>query len=647
MSSKSLDFVIGLVDKFTSPLQSVLKGVEKLEKVTDKTTKSLQKIGTGALAIWGVGKAFSALVDPAQEMQKALDLAEIGGVKELDKMRKQAKLFAGEYAINAVDFVNSSVLIKNSIAGITDRALPKMTEKVNLLAKATGTSAEESTKYMAKMFEEYKQTAIQIGGINFADHIAGMAAYAKQNFNMSPAQMQAMMEGSKNVGASYGVDMTEQFAVLGMLNKSMGSGGAGAYEQMLKNTQKAAGQLGLSFTDANGKLLTMPEILDKIQGKFGKNIDGNIKAQQALEQAFGSGAEAIKTLLKDSDTFDQHLTALGKNNGLSIVQKMAEANVKPWDKIAAKIDNMKESIGRTLLPIFSPLFNMLDKTVGRIALWFEMFPNLAKWIGIVVGAFMALAAVGAVLSIVSGALSLMLSPITLIVLGIAAVAAGAYFLWNNWDKVITWISDKWNAFLKLLDSIPVFKPIAMALRFLVAGFSIAFNTISKLWNYLTTSFTDTFAFQSLMLIFESVGDCFNAVIALITGDWDGFVDAITNNKIIKAFMSIGKSIGDIFNSVVKFIKNIFIDSINSIIKVANYVPGINIDLIEREDVNTSSNLLTGTSINDIEPGGISQEIRNSQSQSVDNSKNINSVYITMPAGLTPDQLREWEFLKNG
>ncbi|WP_392551240.1 phage tail tape measure protein [Orbus wheelerorum] len=600
---KSLDFTIGLVDKFTKPFKGIGKAIEQLEKVTNRTTQSFQKIGTGAIALWGVGAAFSALIEPAEEMQRALDFAGLSGVKELDKMRKQAKSFAGEYATSAVDFVNSSILIKNSINGITDRALPKVTEKVNLLAKSTGASAEESTQYMAKMLNDYKQTAIKMGGLNFVDHVSNIAAYAKQNFSMSPGQMQSMMAGANNAGNNYGVDMSEQFAVLGTLNKSMGGAGAGSYEKMLDNMQSAGRQLGITFTDTNGKLLAMPEILTKLQDKFGKNIEGNVKAQNALNRAFGGGAPAVKALMKDSDKLNQHIKAIGQNNGLNLVQKMAEANVKPWDKINAKINNMRESIGRVLLPVFNPLFKMLDGTVGKFSKWLEMFPNLAKWIGIVTAAFLALAAVGAVLAIVGGALSLILSPITLIILGIAAIAAGVYLLWDNWGTIIGWISKK----------------------------------------------------------------------------WDEFASMITNSPIVKKISEIGKSISSGFGSAIKYIKNKFIDAVNWLIQKANYLPGVNIDLIKRDDDESElvskvtkspdqalaltpvlnpapisaptlipqTNILTGTSINSVDPGGISKEIKNSQSQSVDNSQNINSVTISAPNGLTPQQLQEWQALQNG
>lgn len=50
----------------------------------------------------------------------------------------------------------------------------------------------------------------------------------------------------------------------------------------------------MSFVDATGKILPMGDILDRLQARFGRNIEGNVAAQQALDDAFGSGADVIK-----------------------------------------------------------------------------------------------------------------------------------------------------------------------------------------------------------------------------------------------------------------------------------------------------------------------------------------------------------------
>lgn len=51
----------------------------------------------------------------------------------------------------------------------------------------------------------------------------------------------------------------------------------------------------MSFVDATGKMLPMGDILQKLQSKYGQSIEGNVKAQQALDAAFGGGADVIKS----------------------------------------------------------------------------------------------------------------------------------------------------------------------------------------------------------------------------------------------------------------------------------------------------------------------------------------------------------------
>ncbi len=57
------------------------------------------------------------------------------------------------------------------------------------------------------------------------------------------------------------------------------------------------------------------------------------------------------------------------------------------------------------------------------------------------------------------AAALLANPITWIVVGIAALVAGAIWLWNNWDQVSTWLSAAWGkmkeAFSAALDSMAV------------------------------------------------------------------------------------------------------------------------------------------------------------------------------------------------
>lgn len=105
-----------------------------------------------------------------------------------------------------------------------------------------------------------------------------------------------LMEGARGVGTNYGVGLDEQLAVLGQLNRTLGTEASSAYEGFMTGAMEGAKKLGLSFTDSTGKMLSMPEMLIKLQGKYGKSLEGNLKAQAELDAAFGDSSAVIKHL---------------------------------------------------------------------------------------------------------------------------------------------------------------------------------------------------------------------------------------------------------------------------------------------------------------------------------------------------------------
>ena len=634
--SSSLDFTIKLTDRVTAPLKRVQA---QFKSFNATAVNSFKKIGGGGLALFAVAKSITALLSPAEEMERALKNASIGGVSSINELRTAAKKFSAEYGTSAIDFVNSASSIKSALAGISDHDVPQATAAMNMLSRATGESVDTSTAYIEQMASNYKNTANKIGQLNFARHAAGIAAYAKNNFNISTQQLQSMMQKTKGAAANNGVSMAEQSVVLSMASKSLGNGAAGSYAALYKNLGKAGKELGLSFADANGKMLSMPEIIAKIQGKFGKDLSKNIKAQELLDKAFGSGADIVKTLANNSDELNQHVKEIGKGQNFKLMQKMAQGNVKPLERINAQFMNIKESLGRALLPVLTPVMKTIGGLIGKFSKWLEMFPNLAKWLGIVTVAFMGLVAVAAIFAVISGVISLLLSPITLIIVGIAAVIAicwvfrkqivaaiGAVIAkfqewWSNIKRVFTgfWDSIKNTTFVKVL----------------INSVEILYKTVCAIW--------------------LGIGNAFNNVVTRITNIWNKFVSFFTNFSFIESFSKIGESLIKMFSNAWKRIKNMGVAVINAIIEGLNHVPGVNIKLLEYEQldetektpVSTTKSPITSTVVSGIEPGGLSREIQNSKSQTIDNSKKIQSVTINNAQPLTPAQLQEWETLYAG
>ena len=634
--SSSLDFTIKLTDRVTAPLKRVQS---QFKSFNATAASSFKKIGGGGIALFAVAKGITALLSPAEEMDRALKNASIGGVSSINELRTAAKKFSGEYGTSALDFVNSASSIKSALAGISDHDVPQATAAMNLLSKATGDSMDASTAYIEQMASSYRNTVNKVGQLNFARHAAGIAAYAKSNFNVSTQQLQSMMQSTKGAAANNGVSMAEQSVVLSMASKSLGNGAAGSYAALYKNLGKAGKELGLSFEDANGKMLSMPDIIEKIQGKFGQDLSKNIKAQQALDKALGGGADIIKVLAKNSGELRQHMKEVGKGQNFKLMQKMAEANVKPLDRINAQFMNIKESIGRALLPVLQPVIDTISRVIGKFAKWMEMFPNLAKWLGIITIAFMGLAAVAAIFAIISGVISLLLSPILLIVLAIGAVIAICWVFRKQIAKAINaviakfqeWWSNIKRIFTDFWDSIKN----TTFIKTLISSFEMLYNTVCAIWS--------------------GISNAFSNMVNWLGAAWNGFINFFSDFSFIESFSSIGKSLIKMFSNTWKRVKNMGIGVINAIIEGLNYIPGVNIELLEYEKidepeqtpVSTAKSPITSTVVRGIEPGGLSREIQNSKSQTIDNSRNIQSVTFNNSQPMTPAQLHEWQEVYGG
>lgn len=686
--SSSLDFIIKLTDRVTAPLKRVQL---QLKSFNATASSSFKKIGGGGIALFAVAKSITSILSPAEEMDRALTNASIGGVSSINELRKAARNFSADYGTSAVDFVNSASSIKGALSGISEHDVPQATAAMNLLSKATGDSVETSISYIEQMMSNYKNTANKMGQLNFAKNVAGIAAYTKSNFNISTQQLQNLMLKTKGTAANNNVSMSEQAVVLSMASKSLGSSAAGSYEAFYKNLSVAGKELGLSFSDATGKMLSMPEIITKIQGKFGKDISKNIKAQQMLDKAFGSGANIVKVLSNNSNELNQHMKDIGNGKSLVLMKKMAEGNIKPLERINAQFTNIKESIGRALLPVLKPGIDTITSLINKFAQWMEMFPNIAKWLGIITIALIGLTAVAAIFAIISGVISILLSPITLIILAIGAVIAVCWVFRKQIGDAINWVITKFQELWDKIKDIWVIKLLIGQFKFLGKVFSVvwkgikaafklwisylvwlkgmfisAFTYISKLITSFWESLKNTWLISSLIASFNFLFDLicsgwdlvctsFNDLVEWISDIWDEFINYFTDFSFIESFNVIGDSLVSMFKRSWKIIKNMGIAMINSIIEKLNYIPGVNIELVEYEQldelqkkpISTDKSPITSTVVSNISPGGLSKEIKNNQSQHIDNSKNIQSVTINNSQPMTPGQLQEWQEVYSG
>lgn len=203
-----------------------------------------------------------------------------------------------------------------------------------------------------------------------------------------------MAQAIQNLGASATtaqVPLEEQLSVLGMLQATMGGAEAGTkYKAFLRSATKGGEALGLKFTDVNNQLLSMPEILDILRGKFGETMDAAEKME--LQKAFGdTEAVALIDLMynKVGDLQDNIVNMYGSlGKGVSVTEQMAsaiqETEPERFERLKQRIHNVTESIGNSLLPTVNDLMSKGEGVLTKVGPWIEKNQELVKVIMLIV-----------------------------------------------------------------------------------------------------------------------------------------------------------------------------------------------------------------------------------------------------------------------
>lgn len=652
---KQLDFTLSLIDKLSRPLKQAQGNVTGF---AEKSKEAFMQIGGGVLGLAGTGMAIKGALMPAIEMYDALNDAAAKGVDDsaLKAVQRDALRFSTTYGASAVEFVQSTESINASIAGLTGNELPKVTKVANTLAFALKSTAAETAEFMGQMFGNFSADANRLGKVEFAEQLAGKMVYMRKTFGTEMAVIKDLMEGARGVGTNYGVGLDEQLAVLGQLQRTLGTEASSAYEGFMTGAIEGGKKLGLSFTDSTGKMLSMPEMLIKLQGKYGKNLEGNLKAQAELDAAFGDSSAVVKHLYGNVALLQRNITELGGSDGLKRTQEMAQKVVKPWDRFVAILKAIQTVIGLTLIPVLYPVLNRLADMGQTFARWMQLFPNIARVVGYAAMALLSFAAVGAVANIVMGASKFIMMGLRGIWVALTAVTK--IYTATVWLGNIAVVA--WNATLKFLRG----TLLAVRMAAMMAGIGINLMSwpillvigavallaagcwlLIKHWDTVKNAVMDTAAFQACARVVEWLAGVFTSAWQFISEGWNSFISMLTGFSPSQALSGMATGIVSLFDNVWLSVKNGFLKSWNWIVEKLNKIPGVDISMASTTSPPLTGNTLsTGGELKGIDKGGINKTISSNSKSVTDNSKKIGEVHFHTKEAMSPGQLMEWQEL---
>lgn len=160
------------------------------------------------------------------------------------------------------------------IASLTDEGVAQFTQLAALTGKATKSTTEEMGSLFATGYGIYKGAYDDLSDLEFGEMFSAGIATAVKNYKTSGSEMASAISALGATATNNNVPLEEQLAILGQLQTTMsGSEAATKYKSFLNQATKAGEALGLQLTDDNNRLLSTPEILEKLKGKYGETID--------------------------------------------------------------------------------------------------------------------------------------------------------------------------------------------------------------------------------------------------------------------------------------------------------------------------------------------------------------------------------------
>lgn len=231
----------------------------------------------------------------------------------------------------------------------------------------------------------------------------GMTA-ARASFNIANAM--------RNLGTPTGIMITE-LKKFGLTARDVQDhlsqkGLAGTLQWLSDTAKKGAGAVGQTYNEALKRLTGSATALQVALLTTGENADGTNEAVAGIGKAMGDTSAHVEGFAELQAT---------------MANKM--------DRAKASIHNVGIAIGSALLPSVTKVAAVLVKIVTPIASWIEKHQKLTT---IVLGSLVGLGALAAVIWLITTAVGLLISPVGLVVLAIAAVVAGAIYAYKHFAK---------------------------------------------------------------------------------------------------------------------------------------------------------------------------------------------------------------------
>lgn len=428
-----------------------------------------------------------------------------------------------------------------------------------------------------------------------------MTAKSVERFKTTGQGMSDAFKGVGALGKTHGVAIQEQMAVLGLLQGSMTGSEAGTrYKAFMNGVVKAQDKLGMSFTDSNGKMLPMFDIMSKLRNQFG-DLD-SLEIDQ-IKQAFGSDEAVllITDLIGKTGELQSSVKDLNDASNLNTAINMAGAMTDQWERLEQGVFAVRTAFGAALLPALLPVISSLADGAIEIIEWTEMFPNLTKYIGFAAMAILGAAAAG-------GAFTLMM--------GVGKQAMATYMLTMKMFTGVNFLLTKGMAALRVAMLAANIAMMANPIGFIAGAVVAAIAAVGALifyWDDLKASLGDTTWFQVLEGAITLITLPFRAMFEFIKAGWQWVMSGFTDTSGFAFIGDMANSMKDVFFGVFNWISQSLAGIWDSVKGLIDWIPGLGGD--DEVTQVKSKSVQSATPRAQIQPGGAAKNIASYQTSS--------------------------------
>ncbi|EHU9227102.1 phage tail tape measure protein [Salmonella enterica] len=523
-SDRTIQSAIRRTEQYTHTLDAerqMLARVTKARAQYDRMQQVAGRLrGGGAVAL---GAATAAGYGAGQFLAPAVsfdrEVSRVGALTRLDKsdpqfaaLREQAKKLGAETQFTSRDAASGQAFL--AMAGFTPQAIQAALPGVLNMALAGGMDLGESADIGSNILSQFHLDPGEM------DRVSDVLTAAFTRTNTDLVNIGEAMKYAGTGMAGLGVSVEQTIAMIGVManvglrGSIAGTGLQATFSRLAAPTGKAVSalkELGVSVADATGKMRPAEVVLADIyksvkkygdvdQLSFFKDIAGEeaAKSFQALVQSAGSGelqkllaelkssrGETAAVAKKMADNLDGDLKNLDSAwEGFRIqIEELVDGALRglvqgisnivgamtAWARENPELTKALLTVGGSALALtaisggLSLAVGLLLGPVAKLRLGFELLTG-TRGLGRAIPLFTQLRAVWGVItgavSVLGGALSLLLSPVGLI--GAAFVAAGA-LIWHYWEPIKAFFtgffSGVWEALTPLRDAFSALSPV--------------------------------------------------------------------------------------------------------------------------------------------------------------------------------------------